>query len=624
MSGNPERFAEAGADAVVPASTPTPARVRMPARVPDAARVPISASTVRSLALLLAFVVPVLAVGLANRGYWLSDEPFVAEVSREMLASGDWVTPRLNGEPFLEKPPLHYVCVALSYRALGVTPFAARVPSALASLVTILATFWLGRRLFDARTGFLGGVLLATTFSFFATAHYCLVDATLCAFVAIGFLVASYAFDPDRRPWAIPALYVAAAGAFLVKGPVGPILLGVGVSAVASFRGARRFFGSWSHVLGGALFLIIVAPWIIGLWRAGGSAFLREALVVNAVGRFLPLAGFVPSNDTLGQHVEPWYAYFGFVAGGFMPWTPLLVLAASSALSRLVRRGAESRRSTHVPAPRADAALAFLWSCSLAGFVLLSAASTKRNIYALPLYPILALVCAHALQTTSLGRVASVLARALLATQAAVATVLAIGVAGAVYVLSGPYFGEPPREGYPTLAVLLALLACCGSLVVWRAFAAGQRGRLLLALPAQLVACLVVFALVCAPLVESEKGFTTFFDNAVRIERERNRTPRLFTRHESYTGFAGLHFGVLERLTFRRRAPAALQFSRPVDVITDMPGLERLCALPRAQVSILTEQRTRGPGAPHALYLVELAFLRRESVAAATSRDRAE
>src|SRR5205085_11691428 len=130
-----------------------------------------------------------------------------------MLASGDWVVPRLNGEPFLEKPPLHYALVALSYRAFGVTPFAARLPSAIAALVTILATFGLGLRLFDAKTGFLGGLFVGTTFTFFSTSHYCLVDGSLAACIALGFFSAAHAFGDDRRRWAIPATYACAAAA---------------------------------------------------------------------------------------------------------------------------------------------------------------------------------------------------------------------------------------------------------------------------------------------------------------------------------------------------------------------------------------------------------------------------
>jgi hypothetical protein len=258
----------------------------------------------------------------------------------------------------------------------------------------------------------------------------------------------------------------------------------------------------------------------------------------------------------------------------------------------------------------------------LAGFALLSLASTKRNIYLLPLYPLLAILCAERVQAfAGVSRAAATLERVAFGAQAVVATVLAIAVAGLIFALSGPYFGDRAPGGYVALAIAVAFCALAGSVIVWRAFAARGRERFAIAVLAQAVAGLVVFAVVCLPFLESEKGFSTFFANAVRIERERGRTPRLFTRHESYTGFAGLHFGVLEHLTLRCRVPPALEIPVPVDVITDTPGLGTLRSAMPEGVTVLTEQRTRGRGAPHALYLVEVALPHRELAAAEMPRD---
>jgi len=119
-------------------------------------------------AALAALLLGAAIIFLAGLG-WLPlverDEALYAEAAREMVASGDWITPRVNGVPFLEKPPLYYWMAGVSYQLFRVSPFAARLPSALSAILTVMLVFSVGSRVWGWRAGLLGGVALATSAS---------------------------------------------------------------------------------------------------------------------------------------------------------------------------------------------------------------------------------------------------------------------------------------------------------------------------------------------------------------------------------------------------------------------------------------------------------------------------
>src|SRR4051812_33625835 len=134
------------------------------------------------LAVLIAFA------GIGSHALWSPDEPTGAAVGRAMLYSGDWIVPRLNGQPFLEKPPLYWWVQVAALRAFGVSDVVARVPSALFSTLTLLAAYALGCRLGGRRQGLLALVVLATTLVFMQNLGRVVVDPALACFVALAHL----------------------------------------------------------------------------------------------------------------------------------------------------------------------------------------------------------------------------------------------------------------------------------------------------------------------------------------------------------------------------------------------------------------------------------------------------
>lgn len=543
--------------------------------------------TARGFLLVVAFAAPVVLFGLGNHTYWLSDEPFVAEIGREMAVSGDWVVPRLNGRPFLEKPPLHAAAVALSFRALGVTPLASRIPSAVATLLTTLALYLLGRRLLDESTAFWAALGYPTISQVFYVAHYCLVDAFLALFVTTGFLAGSYAFGPDRRRWALPALYASGALAFLSKGVVGPGLLGAGVLTFVLVRPTRRIGSLRGHALGAALAVLLVGPWIAALWATGGRPYLREALLVNTVGRYVSSAGLVPADDRPGQHVEPASFYLGDLPANFLPWSPLMLSAGAAALAGALRRRRKASRGSGDSTPPRPVGESFLWSAFLPGFFILSGASEKRGVYLLPLFPVLALLTAAHLRALAARSVRGTWERLALGVQSALSIVFALAAAAFLLYASGPALGRPPGATAVAAAAALSGSAVVAAFLAARSLLDGRIDDLARSLWAITTAALLAIA-VCAPLFEPMKSLNPFFAAAARMERDRGRTPALLTSHESLIGYAGLTFGrVLPAVRRAARSDRPWPGSDEADVITDIGGLRTLTDDPDVRVVVL-------------------------------------
>src|SRR5919198_4964453 len=140
-------------------------------------------------ALLLAAWALLCLPNLGAPSLWDIDEGNNAEAAREMLGCGNWVVPTFNYQLRVDKPALLYWLQAAAYRAFGVNEFAARLPSALAALATVLMAYELGRRMFGAGTGLLAGLILASSAGFCAAAHFANPDALLNAFTVLALLL---------------------------------------------------------------------------------------------------------------------------------------------------------------------------------------------------------------------------------------------------------------------------------------------------------------------------------------------------------------------------------------------------------------------------------------------------
>ncbi len=310
------------------------------------------------------------------------DEIRVAEIGREMLVSGDWVVPRLTGEPFIEHPPLYYFALSRSLALFGLSAPAARLPSALAGFATLLLIFDAARRIAGDRAGLLSLCVVASTAALFRYWHRCMVDAALTFFVTLGWWAYLRATELRAAPandeppariewWAILLLHVAGALTFLTKGVIGPALLAMPVAVDILVRRRWGFLRSGWHVIGAALLVggCVVWPWL--LYERGGKPLLEGFLIENVLYRVAPTSEQYEGGHA---HPEPWF-YLVNLPVMALPWIVALPAAAAMILGRRDAIGGDVR------------ALRFVATVFAVGFVLLSAAGTKRALYLLPLLP---------------------------------------------------------------------------------------------------------------------------------------------------------------------------------------------------------------------------------------------
>ncbi|MBS0580440.1 MAG: glycosyltransferase family 39 protein [Proteobacteria bacterium] len=307
------------------------------------------------------------------------DEGRYAEIPREMVVSGDWVTPHLNDLRYFEKPPLQYWATAATYELFGLTPLTSRLWAfALAFACLPMVYAWV-RRLYGALPALLAVAALAVSPYFVMVSHVNVLDQGL-AFFLVG---AVFCFTraqlsapgaPAERRWMLAA-WAAAALAVLSKGIVVGVLAGLSLLVYSLLERDRRIWGRLHLLPGLALFLAIAAPWFV-LVTLRNPSFPGFFFVHEHFARFL---------TTVHSRVEPWWYFLVLLAVGTLPWLmPLL-------------RTLSSRPAADASPPGAAGAfkpLKFLLVYSLVTLGFFSASGSKLAPYILPILPTLAAVVA--------------------------------------------------------------------------------------------------------------------------------------------------------------------------------------------------------------------------------------
>ncbi len=313
------------------------------------------------------------------------DEPRYAQVAREMAASGDFVTPRLHGEPWFEKPILYYWLAALAYKALGVSELAARLPSALAGLLGVFAVFFVGRHWVSARCGIAAALILAASPLYFSLARAASTDMLLTSALTMCLSCLYFGLLLDGRrinentalparssPW-IYGVYIFLALAVLAKGPVGLVLAG---ASVALFLLVARRWDQLRRLLRPSPILLGLAgalPWYLLCYRANGWPFVQEFLLHHNLARF--------ATDRY-QHAQPFWFYLPVVCATFLPWT----FQIAGPAWQWMRGGWRESKG--------DPASALFWAWVLFPLLFFSLSRSKLPGYVLPIFPALALLAA--------------------------------------------------------------------------------------------------------------------------------------------------------------------------------------------------------------------------------------
>src|SRR6266481_10044235 len=260
------------------------------------------------LLLLAAFCGFLFFYGLGAFGLLGADEPRYAQVAREMLDRSDWVTPTLQGKPWLEKPVLYYWQAMLSFRAFGVTDRAARVPAAFDAAVLVAAIyFFLGR--FRPRSELDGALITASCAAVVGFARAAATDMPLAATFAIA-LLGWYAWYESRTRIYLAAFYIFLALGTLAKGPVAPALAAVIIFLFVAVMRDWRVIPGALWIPGVVLYLAVTLPWYIAV-QVRNPEFLRVFILEHNLARF---------SQDLYHHRQPFWFYLPVVALALLPW----------------------------------------------------------------------------------------------------------------------------------------------------------------------------------------------------------------------------------------------------------------------------------------------------------------
>lgn len=254
--------------------------------------------------------------GLGAAGVFDLDEGLYTTVSRQMVDSGDWLIPKIGSQVFFDKPPLIYWLQAASIKIFGATPFAVRLPSALAAAFTTLALYWWARKRGARNIGWLAAGIFALSPLTIALSRQAITDSLLTLWFTLAVIGWIEGNRGSRRGYILMA---AACGlATMTKGAIGILLPGVAffirMIIMRDFKELKRV--PWIPAAG--VYLLIVLPWHLALFSASGSEFINEYIVHQQMARFL-------GKDF--AHNQPVWFYIPILLIGGFPWSAVVPVA---------------------------------------------------------------------------------------------------------------------------------------------------------------------------------------------------------------------------------------------------------------------------------------------------------
>lgn len=315
---------------------------------------------------ILLFLYVCLFSGLSALGVVGPDEPRYAAIARAMAATGDWVTPRLWGSPWFEKPVLYYWGAGIAMRIFGVGEFAARLPSAMAALLAVIAVSWTALRSYGIAAAWFSLLMLPTSVAIIAFARAASPDMLFAGFLTAAMAVASEMLQKPRPGAALRIAFGFFLGAaVLAKGPAAVILTGGATLLWAALSRQWTAPFRFLHPLIIAVFFATALPWYV-LCALRNPDFLRVFIWEHNFQRYL---------TPVFEHRQPFWFFGAVFLVAIIPWLPFLISAISDANSTF--RSAEWRTSPAL----------FIGCWSFFTIVFFSLSQSKLPGYILPAIP---------------------------------------------------------------------------------------------------------------------------------------------------------------------------------------------------------------------------------------------
>jgi 4-amino-4-deoxy-L-arabinose transferase-like glycosyltransferase len=317
---------------------------------------------------------------LGSRPLFVPDEGRYAEIAREMVARGDYITPYLNGIKYFEKPVLFYWLGALAIKFGGASVTAVRCINAFIALLGCLITYASGRLLYGRATGLIASIVLATSTLYFIMAHMVSLDLPVSGFIAAslyGFLLSTQAQTPTARRYYLYGAAVAAALAVLTKGLIGLVFPGMIITVWMLALNEWRQLQRLPIISAAFIFFLIAAPWHIVVNHYNPEFFHFYFIEQH----------FLRYTTMDVGHYQPAWFFIPTLIGGFFPWIVFLPQVITTSLPRQW-----SQRNKY-----ASELFFVLWAALI--FAFFSFSKSKLIPYILPVVPALAMLTGRYLST---------------------------------------------------------------------------------------------------------------------------------------------------------------------------------------------------------------------------------
>lgn len=326
------------------------------------------------------------------------DETRYAVMSRDLISSLDWNSLMLNHAPFLEKPPLYFWIVSASIRAFGeFNAFAVRFPIAILSSFIVFFTYYVGKRVISRKFGMISALILLSSVFFLILSHIAIIDMVLTVFMTSAIYCAflTHFCQEKNKKYYWWYFYTFVGLGFLAKG-----ILALAIPLTIMFvynlitKTAKDIFKPINIVPGLIIFLVMIAPWHLIMYKQYGFQFIKEYFLIHHFGRFM-------GSEYIGRE-RPLLYFIPVFLLGFMPWTFIFLAFLCDGFKKLVIKfkSTEGKIKDKVLAlldvTTNEQKLILFASINFAViFLVFSTASTKLPTYILPIFPAASLLTGY-------------------------------------------------------------------------------------------------------------------------------------------------------------------------------------------------------------------------------------
>lgn len=317
------------------------------------------------------------SIGLSARPYMTPSEARYIEIPREMIVSGDWLTPHINDVPYFEKPPLFYWMQAAALEVGGLGEFSGRAVTTLLTTLTCLLSYALGRMLYGRLSGLMAATVLATCLLGYGMSRVAVLDVPVTLFITacLGCFMAARRAQGAKQRNLYWLMYLASALAVMTKGLIGMVLPGLVIGLWIALTGSWRLLLRVRLLSGLAIFLAVTAPWH-WLMAKEHPDFLNFYFIHEHFTRY--------ATDS-HHRTAPWWFFLAITLAGLLPWTGLL----PATLRQL--KGVSWRQLRKHP----ENLLLVLWIA--VPLVFFSLSHSKLASYIFVIFPPLAVLLGHTL-----------------------------------------------------------------------------------------------------------------------------------------------------------------------------------------------------------------------------------